>query len=1301
LPLQNSLDTNIASTRATASFTRATTATFTDYQGQILDAQSNQARIEGNRVVRNLIPSAENMVGTRIYQNGAANISATQASFDGTTNGQVYYALGITDDGSGAGGRTFTFSVEIKLISGTISANEDILILFAGSAMASGSFVYVGDQISTEDSVRLSVTGSTDAAGSQVDAVVRCNAAVTLEITKWQLEEVTGNITHAPSEYVSTGVGTGSELVTNGTFDADSDWTDASTGTGTAVISGGNVTLVRVDGSNIGIRRTTISTVAGKDYAVSVETVSVTGGSARMYVGTSAGALDILNQTLSSSAGVDTFSFTAQGSTTHIELSGANNSETQVLDNISIKEADHGLNRDGVKAFPYHNGNTVASTGVVTEAQGPAINSSTSQWIELDGVAGTYVSTPDNASHPTGDATWIAYVAPEDWTPSSAMLVISKWDSVGGQYSFLARIESDGTLSLQLYGTGVGSTVKSTIATGFADGAGHWLRWTFDDSENTLQFYTSDAPIGTNPLAVSWTQLGNEVAYSSVGINDSTAPIDIGQNGSNGSEGFTGKISRALVIPSTDPTADPVVDFNANDYEAGVTWETQSQKAANGELLDEPNFDAEGSWVDASSGNAVYSGGQVTLTLTDSDVVGGIEQAITTVAGKEYRVSVNVASSTVNHRFGAGSLSNTTSLYNSGNISTTGDHVFTFTATGTTSYIVLYAADAGGTDTGVAVYNSASVIELPDLWTLNGTARAFSPLAKWADLPGSSGDYISTPDVDIGTTDLIAVWNGSLDDWTPSSNEALVSKWTGAGSQATFIFDVNSDGTLRFAVSSNGATGGATTGTASSDTATGFQNGSIHWARADYDASEAEVTFYISDDSPWTPYSEITWTQFGDPVAVTNSITSMFNSTAVIEVGSTQTGTGLVQSGTANRMAIFTTIGSTAAVPVVDFDARAFTPGVSTAVCPDGATYTVNGNVSIEQNIPAPWDASGPLGYLSEQAGTNLLTYSQDLSTNWTNVRSTDTQNYAVAPDGTKTANRLVDGGGTSGQTAYIVQALAAVSSGSNTVSVYAKADQTNWIMLYTENFDTTELTYFDVLNGTVGTSQHDSAICEPVGNGWFRCSVEFQTTTDLSGDFEIYLADADGDNAVAHAGSVSVLLWGAQVEAGSFPTTYTPTTTTSSTRNADVLTYSAVGNADSFPMTVSGEFYRLSEISATGTFLSVDDGTANEAMRMGVNSSDQHFVYMADGGVGQINNISGKEARAGIQFDMALAVATNDGEFYVDALSEFTDTSCTTPAVTTIHIGSNHLSAQQPYATTRNVKIHTKRLNDAQVATL
>ena len=227
---------------------------------------------------------------------------------------------------------------------------------------------------------------------------------------------------------------------------------------------------------------------------------------------------------------------------------------------------------------------------------------------------------------------------------------------------------------------------------------------------------------------------------------------------------------------------------------------------------------------------------------------------------------------------------------------------------------------------------------------------------------------------------------------------------------------------------------------------------------------------------------------------------------------------------------------------------------------PDGTLQLFNHPI----NKPRiEYDASGNcLGLLVEEARTNLVTYSEDFSNvQWAPVRTAPLALDSAGPDGkSNSAVKLLDNSAGGTGTVYLRDTVTVSTSTTYTESVYAKADQLSQLLMYANAFTTPQNNgfVFDLSNGTYsaysGTPSMTAAM-QSVGNGWYRCSITFTTdATDTSGQVQMYLYKDNGVQ-VPLDGTSSILLFGAQFEQGSFPTSYIPTSGSTVTRAADIAT--------------------------------------------------------------------------------------------------------------------------------------------------
>ena len=207
---------------------------------------------------------------------------------------------------------------------------------------------------------------------------------------------------------------------------------------------------------------------------------------------------------------------------------------------------------------------------------------------------------------------------------------------------------------------------------------------------------------------------------------------------------------------------------------------------------------------------------------------------------------------------------------------------------------------------------------------------------QWIDLPGTSGNFISTPDsaaLSI-TGDIDIRVKVAMDDWTPAANSHFITKWSGTTSSWQFRLTPASN--LEVLTSSNGTDVEAQD---ASTVVTGVLDGATKWVRVTVDvdngAAGHDTKFYTSDDGT-------TWTQLGTTVTVAQVLT-IFDGTAAVEIGA------VGGSSTLAGNVYYAEIRNGIDGPVVGrFDANAVEatgPQTPTTVPSNtGETWTINGN---------------------------------------------------------------------------------------------------------------------------------------------------------------------------------------------------------------------------------------------------------------------------------------------------------------------------------------------------------------------
>lgn len=195
------------------------------------------------------------------------------------------------------------------------------------------------------------------------------------------------------------------------------------------------------------------------------------------------------------------------------------------------------------------------------------------------------------------------------------------------------------------------------------------------------------------------------------------------------------------------------------------------------------------------------------------------------------------------------------------------------------------------------------------------------------------------------------------------------------------------------------------------------------------------------------------------------------------------------------------------------------------------------------------------LGYLAEEQRTNDIIFSNTFTdVIWIKEGSMAlTPSVSIGPDGTTSATKI--------QNATLVQSgirQAIIHGGPQACSIFVKAGTTSVVQLLV-NGNAERYANFNIATGVIGSSGTDaSPSIKSFGNGWYKISI---AVSDNSSSFYILIGGSMTSAYYSAAVTTGdVYIWGAQVEQGSFPTSYIPTTSAAATRSADVC---QIGGAD------------------------------------------------------------------------------------------------------------------------------------------
>ena len=349
------------------------------------------------------------------------------------------------------------------------------------------------------------------------------------------------------------------------------------------------------------------------------------------------------------------------------------------------------------------------------------------------------------------------------------------------------------------------------------------------------------------------------------------------------------------------------------------------------------------------------------------------------------------------------------------------------------------------------------------------------------------------------------------------------------------------------------------------------------------------------------------------------------------------------------------------------------------------------------------------LGLLIEESRTNLITYSADFAdAAWTKTDTTITSNTVVAPDGTLTADLAIPN---TSSTSHIIQYPNVTTSTTTTSTVSFFVKQAGYTTIHVRYGvqSTTNRGQADInlVTGAVtnlqnvGTATGSSCSVTNIGNDWWRVALSVNPN-DAAATQTRLLIYPNVNTAYAGDGYSGVYIWGAQLEAAAFSTSYIATGAATATRSADSASMTGT-NFSSWYRADEGSAYTEYAVNATAYnagVIAFSDGTmSNRMIIRGMTTTNASVTIGVSGGVAQWNNGFTSQTTAVTKW--VFGARTDDIAFVRNGGAVLTDTSAVIPVVNQLRLGSDGDGSLILNGYLRRIAYYPLRLTNAQLQAL
>ena len=371
----------------------------------------------------------------------------------------------------------------------------------------------------------------------------------------------------------------------------------------------------------------------------------------------------------------------------------------------------------------------------------------------------------------------------------------------------------------------------------------------------------------------------------------------------------------------------------------------------------------------------------------------------------------------------------------------------------------------------------------------------------------------------------------------------------------------------------------------------------------------------------------------------------------------------------------------------------------------EGSVATEYYPTTTRKNLARIDYSSGEAALLIEPQSTNIKTYSEAIVTlNEYRVVSCSLITVSILnPSALNSCNLFVlnSGGSATGQEGVNFGNASLANLTKYTQSIFVKPFGTD-VFRIRSNSNGSVYDFTLTGNGEAPATSGilEGATIELMANSWYRCSWTFTTTSTVPGN----RMDAWVMKTSIANGTDGMYVWGAQLEVGSYATSYIPTVASAVTRNTDVISKTGISDLIN---SEEGTFFvdtRVFADDGVNRVISLSDGTGSNRISITFHITSRRIQVVSTKAGGILFNLEILTAIKTNFNKIALVFNNNSAKFFINGVliqqSPITS-SYAVGTLTKLSFDAGTLSVLPFDGQVQSLQLYKTALTDAQLITL